>query len=292
MRVLITGASGQLGPYLLRAAGERGPQWQLAAWSGRSTGQVEGVALRPVDLLDGRAIEQALNDFDPQAIVHAGAVSSLKESLENPDLAEAVNVQATSILAGWAWYRSARVVLCSSDMVFDGRRGNYVETDEANPVSVYGRTKLAAERVVCQLPGGVAVRLSLMYGPGLHGKKTFYDQLLEALRSGKPLNLFNDEWRTPLSIADGARGLIAACDSKAAGLYHLGGPERITRYELGRRVAAKLGLNDRGIKTETRMSVKGPEERPRDLSLNCAKWDLDFPDFERKRIEEAIGEFR
>ena len=264
----------------------------MGAWSGRSSGALDGVALRPVDLGDEIAVEAALNEWDPQVIVHAAAVSSPAAALKDPALTQAVNVRATSILAGWAWYRSVRMIFCSTDMVFDGRHGGYTETDEPSPVSIYGKSKLEAELAVADLPRGMAVRLSLLYGPGLHGRITFFDQMAAALRSRQRLRLFEDEWRTPLSLADAAAGLIAACDSSATGIYHLGGPERMSRLEMGRRLAAAMGVSDRGIEPVSRLNMAGQEERPADLSLDSAKWDQQFPDFHRQTLEDAIRGIR
>src|SRR5439155_2744036 len=90
---------------------------------------------------------------------------------------------------------------------FDGERAPYGEEDDPAPLSVYGRTKADAEAAV-RAAGGLVVRVSLLYGPSLSGRPSFFDDQAAALRSGRPLTLFEDEWRTPLALPAAARALV------------------------------------------------------------------------------------
>src|SRR5262249_7267089 len=154
----------------------------------------------------------------------------------------------------------------STDLVFDGSRGGYHEEDIPNPLSIYGRTKSAAEQAVLDVPGNAVVRISLLYGPSRNGRVSFFDEQVAALQRGAPVTLFDDEWRTPLDLVTAARGLWAVARSDFSGTLHLGGPQRLSRWEMGKRLAAFLGVDDSPLVAARRDDVPSAEPRPRDTS--------------------------
>jgi dTDP-4-dehydrorhamnose reductase len=286
MSLLITGASGQLGAYLLRKS-KCGAQ-AVAAWSGSRTGELEGVRLRPVDLADPDAVAAAFREARPTAVIHAGAVSAVSACFRDPEYAHRVNTKGSAVLAELADRAGVRLVLVSTDLVFDGTRGGYREDDAPAPLSIYGRTKAAAEQAVLAFPRHAVVRLSLLFGPSLCGRPSFFDDQLAALRRGTPCRLFEDEWRTPLDLVTAARGLLAVAGSDVTGLLHLGGPERLSRWEMGLRLASFLGTDSSALVPVTRDSARAPEPRPRDTSLDSSRWRELFPDQPRPSWEEAL----
>lgn len=285
-RLLITGASGILGDYLLEEARRRGQA--VVAWSGASQGDRYGVTLIPVDLADPQAIQTAFLTAQPQRIIHVAAMASVADCYRQPERARQINTQATAQLACLAAACQARLVFVSTDLVFDGRAAPYRETDVPQPLSVYGATKAAAESAVLAHPGHVVARVSLLYGPSRIGRPAFFDQQLVALRSGQPLSLFADEWRTPLDLPTAARGLLELVESDLTGVIHLGGPERMSRLEMGQRLAAVLGCSDVALRPARRDDVPG-EPRPRDVSLDSTRWRANFPHLPWPTFEQAVG---
>lgn len=275
MRLLLTGASGQLGAYLLREALRRG--CPIVAWSGRRPGELFGCPLRPVDLTDEDAVAAAFREARPDVVIHAAAMAGVADCHRDPARAEVINTRGSARIAELAEQSGARLVHVSTDMVFDGERGGYREEDAVAPLSKYGRTKAEAERVVLAHPRTVVVRVSLLFGPGVGERRTFFDEQVAALKEGRPLTLFHDEWRTPLSLLAAARGLLDIAESDVVGLLHMGGPERLSRLDMGRRLAAFLGLDPVGIVSASRLSAPAVEPRPRDLSLDSSKWRRLFP---------------
>ena len=179
MRILVTGASGQLGSYLAHELVRVGSS-QLILWSRGTTGSRWGLEMRPVDLTDNSAMTTALEDGDPEVVIHAAAISTADQVRNAPELAWAVNVEATRRLAAWCGDRGRRLIFTSTDLVFDGARGWYREDDARTPVLAYGRTKAAAEPLVLQIPGGLVTRISLLYGPSRAGRASFFDRALQA----------------------------------------------------------------------------------------------------------------
>lgn len=291
MRLLVTGSSGQLGAYVLAAAREAGRD--LVAWSGRNSGQREGFELMPVDLTDEPEVWERLSELDPSVILHLAAMSRADAVHRDPVEARRVNVDASRTLARWARDHGRRLVFASTDLVFDGEHAPYGESDEPRPLLAYGRSKLEAERAVAEAcPGAVIARLSLLYGPTRTGEKTFYDHAIEALRDGQTRAFFEDEFRTPLDYGTAARALLRACESDESGLLHLGGPERLSRCELFRKVARASGLDESRVTAGRMSDVAFPEPRPVDVSLDTARMAQLFPELRRPGVEEATRAFQ
>jgi dTDP-4-dehydrorhamnose reductase len=287
MRILVTGASGQLGSYLLRRL--RGTA-DVAGWSGTRPGELFGVPLRPVDLADAGAVAEAFRQDRPDVVVHAAALARVADCHRDPDRATRVNTAGTALLADLAAAAGARLVYVSTDLVFDGERGWYREDDPPAPLSVYGRSKADAEAAVLAVLRGVVVRVSLLFGPSLSGRPTFFDEQVAALRAGRPVTLFADEWRTPLGLAAAANALITVASSDVTGLLHVGGPERLSRLDMGRRLAAFLGADPSGIVAVSREQAAATEPRPRDTSLDCGRWRGLFPGLPWPAWEDALRE--
>jgi dTDP-4-dehydrorhamnose reductase len=287
MRWLITGASGQLGGYLLRHLSSLGEP--VTAWSGSSRGERFGVPLHPVDLADPDAVAARFHDARPDVILHAGALARVDECYRDPDRARRVNTEASARLAELASRSGTRLVLVSTDLVFGGERGGYVEDDPPRPLSVYGRTKADAEAAVLAFPQTAVARVSLLFGPTLAGRPGFFDGLIAALRTGRPINLFADEWRTPLSLDAAARALVELARSDVTGLLHLGGPERISRLEMGLRLAEHLDVSPEPIVSTSRDTTPGAEPRPRDVSLDSSRWRGLFPGLPWPTNSEALA---
>jgi dTDP-4-dehydrorhamnose reductase len=287
MRVLVTGASGQLGGYLLRELAKQ--KTPVVAWSGSSSGQRFDMPLQPVELANPDQLAAAFRAARPTLVLHTAALSTVAVCWREPERAQQINTQASAQLAELALEAKARLLLVSTDLVFDGERGGYREEDSPVPLSVYGRTKAAAEPAVLALPRGIVVRVSLLYGPTVVGRPSFFDEQIAALREHRPITLFADEWRTPLSFATAARALLAIVRSDVHGLLHLGGPERMSRVDMGQRLAAYLGADPSCIVAVSRTSMTSGEPRPRDTSLDSARWRALFPSQPWPRWEEALA---
>jgi dTDP-4-dehydrorhamnose reductase len=284
---LLTGASGQLGAYLLREF--LAADVEVTAWSGSRRGELFGVPLQPVDLSDADAVADAFRQGRPGAILHAAAVASIAECHRDPKRARRVNVDGTATLAELAAKAGARLVLVSTDLVFDGESPLYYEGDRPGPLSVYGRSKADAEEAASlAAPRAAVARVSLLYGRTLTGRPSFFDQQADALRAGRPVTLFADEWRTPLHLATAARALAALARSDFTGVLHVGGPERLSRLEMGQRLARFLGADASVIVSTRRADAPAAEPRPRDVSLDSSLWRRLFPALPWPGWEEAL----
>lgn len=284
---VVTGAGGALGSILMREL-ER---------AGRSC---EGVVSPhgPIpfsghtwsaDLLDSRTYRERILALAPKVIVHLGAVASPAEAYEDPERARKVNVESTAILLALAERCGARFLYASTDLVFDGEAAPYTEDDAPEPATIYGRTKLEAEAHVFTYKRALAIRFPLMYGfPDAARKPTFFETLIESLRAKKPVKLFIDEFRTPLWLDDAARACISLADSELRGVVHAGGPERLSRYEMGERIAAALGAPASLLEGVSREAFEAPEPRVRDVSLVSQRYAEHFGVAPGRPLQEAL----
>jgi dTDP-4-dehydrorhamnose reductase len=287
-RILITGASGQLGSYLLSEL--RSIESTVVAWTGSRSGKQDGFLLQPVDLADRTAVATAFREARPALIVHAAAMSRIDACHQEPARSHQVNVAGTTALAELAQQVGAKLVYVSTDLVFDGRKGRYREQDLPAPLSVYGRTKLEGEQAVLNLPRSAVVRVSLMFGPTRISRPGFFDQQLDRLRGRQAVRLFVDEWRTPLSLRTAARTLLAVAQSDFEGLLHLGGPERMTRWEMGSRLAEHIGADPSLLVATKQAELAWPEPRPADVSLDSSQFRELFPSLSWPLWDAALEE--
>jgi dTDP-4-dehydrorhamnose reductase len=287
MRLLITGASGQLGAYLLREL--RGTTDTVIAWSGTNAQTLFGYPVEPVNLANGGQLAEAFNRARPTAVIHAAAVASIAACHRDPHHAWNVNVQGSAHLAGLAADAGARFAFVSTDLVFDGTKGGaYFEEDAPAPLSIYGKTKRAAEEAILPRPNTVVVRLSLLFGPTLTDRSAFFDGQVAALRNGQPIPCFVDEWRSPLDYATAARALLALARSNYRGLLHVGGPERLSRCEMAYKVAAALHVSPDSIEPVGQVALAASEPRPRDVTLGAVRWRAQFPEQPWPTMEQAL----
>lgn len=194
-------------------------------------------------------------------------MSKSPDCQSNPAPARTVNVDATAHLAALA--REVGFIFFSTDLVFDGKKGDYIETDAVNPLSVYGETKVAAEEIVLKNPRHVVVRTSLNSGSSPKGT-AYNEQLREGWMRGKTIRLFHDEFRCPIPAAVTARATWKLAGLGCGGMYHLAGGERLSRAQIGQLAAARHPELEARMESCSLREYAGAP-RPADTSLNCAR---------------------
>jgi dTDP-4-dehydrorhamnose reductase len=253
----ITGANGLIGNYLVQTAPQFAPRRRVRA-----------LTRADFDLLDFAAVQREFAKDRPQLVIHCAAVSTLAAAQANPDLARRVNIEVTRLLADLA--AEVQFVFLSTDLVFDGRRGNYVETDAVNPLHVYGETKLAAEQIILKNPRHLVVRTSLNGGVSRTGTRGFNEQLRRSLQNGSGMKLFTDEFRCPLPAVETARAVWELADKDCAGVFHVAGAEKLSRVQIGRLLVQRWPEIKTPIEAGSARDFPGPP-RALDTSLNIAK---------------------
>lgn len=273
MAILITGANGFLGYYLVQQLLEKGRQ-VIATGKGinRLPFAQPGFTYMPMDFTDPFAVHDVFEATRPEIVIHAGAMSKPDACEQDPMLAYMVNVEATVHLLINAAEHKSFFVFTSSDFVFDGEKGMYAEEDTPNPVNYYGRTKLEAEEAVKEYEHGWAiVRTVLVYGKNHSGHPNILSTVKQKLEHGKTYHVVNDQVRTPTYVEDLAKGLVSIIEKKAKGIFHLSGKDVLTPYEMAVRTADHLGLNKKLLIPVTADTFTQPAKRPLRTGFNIDK---------------------
>ncbi len=267
-KLLVTGASGFLGYNVCCAA--RGA-WDVFGGFYTHPVTIDKVKTLQVDLTDIDPLSIVFRDIRPDAVIHCAAFADPNQCQANPDASYRANVQASIAVASVCAKQDIACVFTSTDLVFAGDNPPYGEESKPSPVNLYGQHKLAAEKAMKDaFPEVTICRMPLMFGDVPRAAKTFIQPLIAAIIDNKEIKLFADEYRTPVSGATAARGLLRALET-SPGLLHLGGRERISRYEFGIRLARLLGKESPRIVSVFQKDVAMAAPRPQDVSLESKK---------------------
>ncbi|PCI34600.1 MAG: hypothetical protein COB53_11800 [Elusimicrobia bacterium] len=286
MKILFTGASGYLGRYV---APRLALDHEVVGTYLSENAPLEGVRLVSLNLENVDAIRRLLDSEAPDLIVHAAAISQPGNCNVDPAKTERVNVDATRLLAE----NAKRMIFISTDLVFDGTKPPYRESDPVSPTSVYARSKVNAECAVFEAcEESIILRLSLGYGWKPVGKGMFCDQLYRNIRSGEGMDLFSDQFRTALYMKDMAEfiaRIVKASDWPTGKdrLFHSGGRETLSRVEFGRVFCEAMKIDDTKIRV-TPMAEKGVDAPP-DCSLNSSRL-IEFTGFTPRLLREAVAD--
>jgi len=274
MKVLITGANGFLGHYLVPALLKQGCN-VLATGKGACRLQLTGTggfAYAELDFTDPLMTKDRVRYFAPDIIVHAGAVSQPDQCEMNRSMAWQINTGGTLNLLEAAAERGAFFIYISTDFVFDGTKGLYTEEDLPMPVNYYGQTKLESERAVQRYPHSWAiVRTVLVYGQPLAGRNNILSIVKDKLEKGEGYNVVDDQVRTPTYVGDLAEGIVSIIQKKAGGIWHLSGTDVLTPYEMACKTADHLGYDRNLLTRVTAATFTQPAKRPPKTGFDISK---------------------
>ncbi|WP_414544664.1 SDR family oxidoreductase [Nostoc sp. CCY0012] len=267
-KLLITGISGFLGWHICQLAKTN---WEVYGTCYSHSLDIPGVKIIPIDLTDFAELKQLLREIKPAAVIHTAAQSQPNFCQTHPQESYKINVTASCDLAGLCADDAIPCAFTSTDLVFDGLNAPYKETDPVCPVNLYGEQKVAAEiGMLDRYPLTTVCRMPLMFGGETPTAKSFIQPFMQTLKDGKELSLFTDEFRTPASATTAAKGILLALE-KVNGYLHLGGKERISRYDFGRLLVEVFQLPTTGLKGCRQQDVKMAAPRPADVSLNSSQ---------------------
>lgn len=272
MKILVTGLNGIIGWNIFKAAAAIFPE--TVGTFREAHARLEGLNVIRLETDRVEDLKNILCHLKPEVLIHSWAMCDLDLCEEIPAMAEKVNVKGTQVILDAAAETDSlkRFVYISTDHVFDGAAGGYTEDDCPVPKHVYGRTKLAAERLVQDsgLPWQI-LRPGLVIGDSLQGRKGPRDFLLTRIRAGKPTHYFTDEWRTPIAASEMAERVLAIACSGETGIFHIAGREVISRYELAQRIALENGFSTEKVFPRLRSEDRWAAIRPKNLSLKTLR---------------------
>lgn len=265
--LLITGASGFLGWHLCRYFSGRGLQVTGTYSRHELATTLPGVEMCHLDLLHPEESSVWSRPFS--YVVHAAAMTRPDECEQQAAVTMLVNVDATRLLV--ERFHDSRFIYISTDLVFNGSGCDYTESDPPDPPNVYARSKLRAEQQVRQSGKAVVARMALLYGPPAPFGGGFLGWVTSRMELGNSVPLFTDQYRTPVFVGDVARAIEwMILNSPRFNLYHVGGAERISRWDFGLQFTAAFGLDQSKLVPVT-IDSSGLVARGRDCSLDSSR---------------------
>jgi len=294
-RILITGANGLVGQALVQC---------LSAWPGAdvlATGRQPASPISvfsggyvPLDVLDSDAVERVMQDFAPSVVIHAAAISQVEACEADKEGCWALNVDATESLASACHRHGARMVLLSSDFVFDGRSGPYAEDDRPFPLNAYGRSKLAAENALrlSRLTDWAVARTTLVFDVAEGDSRlNLVTWLLRELAAGKPVRVASDQTRTATYAPDLADGIARLIRHQRAGTYHLAGRESLAILDIAHTVAEVFDLDPSLISPARTAELHPGAPRPLDGGLLILRAESELG-YRPRRLPDALRHLR
>lgn len=266
---LVTGVSGLLGlNFALAVDGKKHQVTGVAntlpmVWASFKNVQAE--------LTSPGVIENLINEIKPDTFLHCAAIANVDVCESNPDQAHKVNALLPGIIAESCRKHSIKMIQISTDAVFDGRKGNFVEEDETNPLSVYAQTKRDGELEVLKAnPDALITRVNF-YGWSAAGNRSLAEFFVNNLQAKIPMKGFTDVTFCPMNILDLSDLLVEAAGLDLKGIYHMVGTEPMNKYEFGLRIAQKFGLDPALITPVSVVDGNLKAARSPDLRLSTAK---------------------
>jgi len=272
-KLMVTGYGGFVaGSTVWQALRDGG--WDVYALSLiEAPGERENFHCLQFDLCDAGKLKEVFQAVKPDAVVHTAALADIDYCQNNQADAERINVGVTRELAGLCADTGTKLIACSTDSVFDGKKGMYTEKDEPTPVNFYAETKAKTEQIVRgMVPNGVVTRLSLVMGlPVLGAGNSFLAKTFDAWKKGEQTKFPENEIRTPADVITVGRAFLEIAGGDFTGLLHLACSTRINRYEMACQIAERLGY-PRGLVVATDSNaMPGRAPRPNDASLDNSK---------------------
>ncbi|HEY6192392.1 MAG TPA: dTDP-4-dehydrorhamnose reductase [Bacteroidota bacterium] len=263
-RVLITGSNGLLGQKVVEIL-SRSNNYNLLLTSRQehSVFQDELLTYRRLDASDRPEVRKVLDEFEPEVIINTAAMTNVDQCETDREAAWRANVVSVENLVNSAKLVGSHLIHISTDYVFDGQNGPYIELDRPNPVSYYGRTKLASENIIrtSGIPSTI-IRTMILYGSGYNVKVNFALWVLKNLIDGKPIRVVDDQIGNPTLADDLAFAIIKVMELERSGLYHISGSDLVSRYDFALTLAEVFEFNKKLITPVKSSALKQAATRP------------------------------
>jgi dTDP-4-dehydrorhamnose reductase len=224
-----------------------------------------------IDLIeDSTRLINLIKTLKPDVVINTVAIPNVDLCETDPQLADHLHVDITREIANVCKDVGSKLIHFSTEWVFDGKLGRkYTEDDQPNPINHYGKTRLAAEKIVLETSNNVILRTAVIYG--WHPKSRFTNWIIQTLREKRSVDPFVDQYNTPTLVDDLAKAILKIIENNLSGLYHAVGKTCISRYEFALRIADRFGLDKNLIRPVTSLEKKQIAPRPPRSCLDAQK---------------------
>jgi dTDP-4-dehydrorhamnose reductase len=279
----VVGASGQVGNQLLRIL----PSASVVPTSRRA--DKAGWPALDLETVSASEAEEMVCRLEIATIYCVGGMTNVDACESGFELARRVNCDGPAILAAAAEKRGVRFVYFSTDYVFSGQNGPYGEDTPGDPICAYGKSKWLGERAVQDAhPAALVIRTTGVYGPDPNARNFLYS-LRKALMGTKPFRVPDDQISTPTYNLDLAAAVVALAESGAQGVFHVTGPNFVSRLEFARRAAAVMGLDPANLSGVSTAELAQIAARPLRAGLLTGKLAAYLPQVRMRGIEDGVS---
>jgi dTDP-4-dehydrorhamnose reductase len=270
MKILITGANGLLGQKLVGLlAQDAGVELVATARGENRLPFQEGYTYRSMDITDRQQVLDVIGEVQPDAVIHGAAMTDVDKCELDKDACWLQNVTAVEHIVEACRQTDAFLCHVSTDFIFDGEAGPYDEQAEGNPISFYGWSKYAAEKVVMNTPwSGVPFRWAIARTVLVYGiahdmsRSNIILWVKKSLENGKNINVVTDQFRSPTLAEDLAAGCALIATQQAEGIFNISGKEVLTPYEMAIQTADFFGLDKSLIAMADASTFRQTARRP------------------------------
>ena len=270
-KILITGASGQLGNSVLN---QLNGKFELLATDINTHFNKLNIPFAILDITDIKQIQSTLSNFDPDVIINLAAFTDVDACELNPDKAYFLNAKSVGMLLD---NFDGQFIQISTDYVFDGYNGPYSEDDIANPLSVYGKTKLAAEKVLQNSNKDWCIlRTNVLFDYYDSTEASFIKWVIDSLKANKSIKVVDDQWNNPTWTQSLAKIIELVINKNVIGLYNYGGADYLNRFEFAQIVANIFNLDKTLISPISTESLNQVAPRPLKGGLKTEKIEAEF----------------
>jgi dTDP-4-dehydrorhamnose reductase len=265
MKLLITGSNGLLGQKLVDLCVSKQIEFLATSSGANRYSLCPSNRYQTLDITDEQNIQVVIESYQPTHVIHTAAMTNVDQCELQPEACDLVNRQAVLMLAKYCQMHQIHLQLLSTDFVFDGEDGPYIETDTPNPLSVYARSKVEAEKILKHTKdlSFSIVRTIIVYGKGEQlSRSNLILWAKEALQKGNPLQIVNDQFRAPTWADDLAWACVRICELQQVGIFHIAGPEVLSIFDIVARVAAYYKLPMQHVTQLSSTTLQQPAKRP------------------------------
>jgi dTDP-4-dehydrorhamnose reductase len=281
MRILITGSNGLLGQKLVKLCLGRGIAFLATSKGANRNPSCPVGNYLSLDITNWREISQVFQFYYPTAVIHTAAITNVDYCEDHQQECDLVNIEATRLLYRYAVQYKAHFQFLSTDFVFDGQQGNYIESDAVGPLSIYAVSKVAGENCLLhsQMDDWSIVRTIIVYGQGANlSRSNIVLWAIDSLKSGNELTIVDDQYRAPTWADDLAWACLEIILRQKKGIFHISGPETMSVIDLVYRIANYFHLPKDQIKPIPSATLNQAAKRPPKTGFDLAhsKRELDY----------------
>ncbi len=290
MKILITGSNGLLGQKLVRQCLKQNINFLASSKGGNRNNDCPDENYRSLDICDASNIQDIFDTYEPTHVIHTAAITNVDYCEENPKECEQVNVMATQLLFEAAQKNNAHFQLLSTDFVFDGAKGNYGESDQPAPLSVYAKSKVEGENLLLKSisDNWSIVRTIIVYGIGNNlSRSNIICWAKDVLAKGQEITIVNDQFRAPTWADDLAWACLRICELNERGIFHISGPETMSIFDMVIRVANHYDLPTDKVRPISSSQLNQAAKRPPKTGFNLRK-SQEKLGYSPKTLEETL----